>query len=384
MTPSKSTVTRLAPQRPAVRPPAPAFVTPSPPSWVDRFTARIDRLPGPAWAYYLSWGVLMYLLISSVQWSAGSYPPGAFSRVHAVGAFLAPYAIGLIHYLDRSAGAAMNSFRPALRGDDGLAQRLTYLLTTLPARLTLAVGLIVMIGGVAVAGGAAYLLQPAGASAGSARDALDLGFLALFQVGPTPASQAVTFGVLVLNWWVGGTLALHTVRRLSLVARIYKRHATVDVLKQAPLYALSRLTSQTTIGAVLVVYGMASVPVYVSQPLGALTLAGIILLAVASFALPMVGVHHVLAGEKERLLEGIADRLHSAGDELHRRIDAGKYKGMDELNKALAGLEIERNMIAAMPTWPWQPETLRTLLAALLLPLAVWVTQILLEGVLGG
>ena len=106
--------------------------------------------------------------------------------------------------------------------------------------------------------------------------------------------------------------------------------------------------------------------------------------ALASFALPMVGVHHVLAGEKERLLEGIADRLHSAGDELHRRIDAGKYKGMDELNKALAGLEIERNMIVAMPTWPWHPETLRTLLAALLLPLVVWLTQILLQRVLGG
>jgi len=155
------------------------------------------------------------------------------------------------------------------------------------------------------------------------------------------------------------------------------------VLKQGPLYALSRLTSQTTIGAVLLVYGLASIPVYVSQPLGALTVAAIILLAVASFALPLVGVHNVLAGEKERLLEGIADRLHTAGDELHRRIDAGKYQGMDELNKALAGLAIERNMIAAMPTWPWQPETLRTLLIALLLPLAVWLTQYILQKVLG-
>jgi hypothetical protein len=350
---------------------------------VDRFTAWVDRFPGPPWAYYLAWAALMYLLISAVQWSAGTYSPGAFSRVHAVGAFLSPYAIGLIYYLDRSAGAAMKSFRPALRGDDSMAHRLTYLLTTLPARLTLAVGLLVMIGGVAVAGAAAYLLRPAGASAGTALDALDRGFLALFQVGPTPASQALTFVVLVLNWLVGGTLALHTVRRLSLVARIYQRHTAVDLLKQAPLYALSRLTSQTTIGAVLVVYGIASVPAYLSQPLGALTIAWIILLALASFALPLVGVHRVLAGEKQRLLTEIADRLQTAGAELHRRIDAGKYQRMDELNKALAALEIERNTIAAMPTWPWQPETLRTLLAALLLPLAVWLTQYILQKVLG-
>ena len=372
------------PHGPTPRTPTPSpFIPPYAPSWVDRFTALVDRLPGPAWAYFLTWGVATYFLISAVQWLAGTYPPGAFSRVHAFGAFLTPYAIALIHYLDRSAAAAMKRFRPALRGDDSLAARLTYLLTTLPAQLALAVSLIVMVGGTAIAGGASYLLRPAGASATSVGDALGQGFVALFQIGPTPVSYAVTFAVLVLNWWVGGTLALHTVRRLALVARIYKRHTTVDVLKQGPLYALSRLTSQTTIGAVLLVYGLASIPVYVSQPLGALTVAAIILLAVASFALPLVGVHNVLAGEKERLLEGIADRLHTAGDELHRRIDAGKYQGMDELNKALAGLEIERNMIAAMPTWPWQPETLRTLLIALLLPLAVWLTQYILQKVLG-
>jgi len=102
-------------------PATPAFVPPYAASWVDRSTAWIDRLSGPAWAYYLVWGVVMYLLISAVQWSAGTYPLGTFSRVHAVGAFLAPYAIGLIHYLDRSARTAMKSFRPALRGDDSLA-----------------------------------------------------------------------------------------------------------------------------------------------------------------------------------------------------------------------------------------------------------------------
>jgi hypothetical protein len=318
-----------------------------------------------------------------VQWSAGTYPPGTFHRVHAVGAFITPYAIGLIHYLDRSAGAAMKSFRPALRGDDTLARHLTYLLTTLPARLALVIGLLVTIGGVAIASGAAYLSHPPVTVAGGVWDALSLGFVALFQVNPTPASYAATLGLLVLNWWVGCTLALHTVRRLSLVARIYQHHAKVDVLKQAPLYALSRLTSQTTIGAVLVVYGLASIPTYISQPVGASTVAAIALLALASFALPTVGVHRALAEDKERLLTGIADRLHVAGAELHRRIDAGKYQRMDELNKALAGLEIERNMIAAMPTWPWHPETLRTLLAALLLPLAVWLTQYVLQRLLG-
>jgi hypothetical protein len=289
----------------------------------------------------------------------------------------------MIYYLDRSAGSAMKSFRPALRGDDSLYQRLTYILTTLPFTMALIASFGVLIAGLILAGGSAYL-QPSAAAAGSAPlMRLDSGFRTLFGVGPTLASYTVTIGILVLNWCVGGTLVLHSVRRLTLVPRIYRRHTNVDLFKQGPLYALSRLTAQTTIGALVIVYGLASVRTYISQPLGGGTIVVFAILALAAFILPLVGVHRVLAGEKERLLEGIADRLHDAGEELHRRIETGRYRGMDELNKALAGLEIQRNMIAAMPTWPWHPETLRTLLIALLLPLAVWVTQELLQRLIG-
>jgi hypothetical protein len=269
-----------------------------------------------------------------------------------------------------------------LRGDGTLQQRLTYVLTTLPASAALAASFGSMAAGLIIAAGAAYL-QPSAVAAAQALTRLNSGFAILFGVSPTPLSYAVTTGLLILNWWVGGTLILHTVRRLTLVPRIYRRHTNVDLFKQGPLYALSRLTAQTMIGALVLVYALASIRTYISQPLGGGTITSFALLALASFVLPLVGVHRVLAGEKERLLEGIADRLHDAGEELHRRIETGRYRGMDELNKALAGLEIERNMIAAMPTWPWHPETLRTLLIALLLPLAVWVTQELLQRLIG-
>ncbi len=363
---------------------APVFAPPYYPSWVDRLTERIERLPGPPWAFYLVLGLLTYGAITMVQWSAGTYPIGTFSRVHAFGAFITPYALGLMHYLDQSASASMKSFRPALRSDD-MYSRLAYVLTTLPPRPTLLSGFVGVIAGLALVL-FAILLLPFPSPGMTMADALPShvlrGFVALFEIGPTPASYAVTFGLLVLNWFVGGTLVLHTVRRLSLVARLYRRHTNVDIFRQAPLYALSRLTAQTTIGAVLVVYGIASVPTYVSQIPGRVMVAFIALLAAASFALPLVGVHRVLAGERDRLLEGISDRLRSAGAELHQRIDREHYQGMDELNKALAGLEIERNMIATMPTWPWQPETFRWVLAAMILPVVIWVIQILLQRAL--
>ncbi|HET7011182.1 MAG TPA: hypothetical protein VFI11_10435 [Anaerolineales bacterium] len=359
---------------------APVFVPPYYPSWVDRLTQRIDRFPGPAWAFYLVTGLLAYLLISMVQWSAGTYPVGTFSRVHAVGAFLTPYALGLMHYLDESASASMKAFRPALRADESYPS-LAYILTTLPPRAAWWSG----IASVAVGLGlvlTAIVLLPHPASQAGGLAPLTVGFAHIFEVSPTPLSYAVTLALLVVNWFVGGALILHTVRRLTLVARLYRRHTNVDVFRQGPLYALSRLTAQTTIGAAVVLYGIASVPTYTEQLPGQVMVAAIALLAAASFASPLLGVHRVLATERDRLMEGISDRLRVAGDELHRRIDQRQYKGMDELHKAVAALEIERNMIAAMPTWPWQPDTFRWVLAAMILPVVIWVVQLLLERAL--
>ena len=364
------------------------FAPPYYPSWVDRFTAFVDRLPGPPWAFYLGLGLTLLVVSVAAQWTAGTYSFEVVSRSHLIGAFLTPYALGMMHYLDRVAVTAIKSFRPALRGGEAVFQRLAYIFTTLPPRLAFSAGLLITLGGLALALGAAYFL-PVSSSLSpveGGRDALSTlnrGFVALFAVGPSPAAYGVTAALLVLNWWTGGALVLHTVRRLFLVARIYRRHTNVDLFRQAPLYALSRLTALTTIGSVLVVYGIATVPSYMATPFGGVTVALIVILAFASFTLPLVGIHRALAGEKDRLLEDISDRLRSAGDELHLRIDRKAYKGMDDLHKAMAGLEIERNMIGAMPTWPWQPDTLRTLLIALLLPVAVWVVQALLQRVLG-
>ncbi len=40
-------------------------------------------------------------------------------------------------------------------------------------------------------------------------------------------------------------------------------------------------------------------------------------------------------------------------------------------------------MLEKMPTWPWQASTLRGLMTAVLLPLFLWLSQRLLERLLG-
>ncbi len=79
----------------------------------------------------------------------------------------------------------------------------------------------------------------------------------------------------------------------------------------------------------------------------------------------------------------VAVRFEASTVQLHHQIDKGELDAMDQLNKALSSLEIEKTALARTPTWPWEPGTFRGLLAAILLPVAVWLVQILLGRLIG-
>ena len=82
------------------------------------------------------------------------------------------------------------------------------------------------------------------------------------------------------------------------------------------------------------------------------------------------------------MLDQAALRFGALLDDLHQRVDGGRLEGMDDLNKAIASLEIEQSALDRVPTWPWRPETMRLLITALALPLLVWVAQYVLQSVL--
>ena len=61
----------------------------------------------------------------------------------------------------------------------------------------------------------------------------------------------------------------------------------------------------------------------------------------------------------------------------------GELEGMEDLNNAMANLEIELKALSGIPTWPWRPETVRLLVTALALPLGLWIVQYALQRVWG-
>jgi hypothetical protein len=331
---------------------------------VDRLGDWVDRRPGPAWVYYLLIGLVISLAETVVQWVAGTYPVGTFVTLHVVLPGLAPLFLGLMHYVDRVADRSLAAYRPALRDPLRKYRELHYRLTTMPARHAAWAGL----AGIAV--NSLLLFVP------SLRVTMES-----VQIASTPVSFGLNAIVFLLSYGVAGIFAYHTLRQLSLVSRIYTEDTRVDLLNLGPLYALSRITAATATGLILSYLTVLSIPA--TQLLKLLVGAVLAAIALATFVTPLLGVHRVLEEEKSRLLGEVGDRLRPILANLHKDVDSGKLSRIDDLSKAFASLEMERNLLEKVPTWPWEPQTVRGLIAALLLPVAVWLIQLVLQRVIG-
>jgi hypothetical protein len=308
--------------------------------------------------------LLSFLALTLVQWREGAYPPGTFRPIHAMAAAFVPFILWLIRYMDRSAAKSLQEFRPALRaGVDPAA--LEYQLTTLPRRPTLAVGAV----SVVVIGLGAWLF---------------IGDIQVLGLAPTPLSLTVAGVLLAATWWTTGVFVYHTVRQLVIIHRIYTRCARIDFFHRTPLSAFSHHTQRIAIGILLFVYFdfLAADPDLRFHPLNLAAGGTLTLLALVAFVGPLGGAHRLLAAEKTRLLDDNARRLEAGFHELQRRMDTLLLAGADDLNKTLSSLEIERAALQRIPTWPWEPGTIRGLAAAFLLPIALWLTQFALQRML--
>ena len=116
-----------------------------------------------------------------------------------------------------------------------------------------------------------------------------------------------------------------------------------------------------------------------SQPLGIGFGIFYAVAATVTFVWPLLGIHGRLVQEKQRLLRESSQPLEAMFVELYDRVDAGELQSIDELRITMASLESGQNMLTRIPTWPWRQETLRGLVSALLLPLAAFVLQFVLQ-----
>jgi hypothetical protein len=332
------------------------------PSWVDLLISWLERLPGPTWLAYIGIALVGIALQSTVLLGIAE-PTTEDFLLQAFWAVMLPLAVWLMGYLAATAGSALDTFRPALSiASEQDVARLRYQLTTTPARPA-GVILVFMV----VLTPLYYLGDPVGSSI----------------VGLTPIGMLARYVAEVLFGSLIFVLVYQSWRQLRTVQRIHAEATRVDLLRPAPLYAFSVLTSRAAIVIALIaivptivaVQGVESINPLVWLPWIAF---GVIAAAVV-FALPLRGMQQRIIAEKRKLQSEVGLRLETTMAAIHRSVDAGEIVEAGKMNDALDALIAERELVDKLPTLPWRPGTLGALVSAIVLPLAIFFVQRLLS-----
>lgn len=334
------------------------------PGWINRFTASIERLPIPAWQFYVVVWLVLYVIETAIKWHDGAYPIGTLNLFHAVYTGTIVYILATVHYANKVAANALNTLRPVLTATPKQYAGLEYQLTTLRAGRAIfwsIAGAIYMV----------LLMQ--------LPETMHLRHI--FKLDTSTLSLVLDTLILIVIGFEMGAGTYHTVHQLRLVSHIYTTDVQIDLFKLNPLYAFSGLTARMAIFIALIGYawfGQTSALILGSTEY--LAFYGFMLvLSVASFIWPLLGIHNLLEQEKKQQLGDVAQRMQIILNELHQRLDAGDYSKVGELNTSLDGLVKEQGVLEKLPTWPWRTETIRALATALLVPVVLSIIQRLLQ-----
>jgi hypothetical protein len=336
------------------------------PGWLHQLLRAIERLPGPAWAWYAGLGVAASLIYHLEFWASGRSPFGQLDAENTYWGVLPFVGLWVVAHLEGVASASVDASRPALRLTSAEFEQLRYELMVAPA-LPSAIAL-----GAAVALTAlGYAIDPDGS----------------YIVGvPAPVVvaallvQSLTVGILFV-------VLLQLVRQMRLIRTTLDQSAIVDPFLPGPLSGFSRLTSSVGIAIVLILaagFFVSPVPVDTaaflvrSLPFVVVTPA----IALIGFVAPLYGLHTRLQAEKLRLQADAEHRLQAVLAALNEDVDRGDLTRADGLNKQLGSMVQQREVLARLPTWPWSTATLRAVISATLLPIVLFVIQGVLAQVL--
>jgi hypothetical protein len=309
--------------------------------------------------------VIIYIVETLVQWQSGTTPFGSFLPTHTAMA-MAAFALGLGHYLKEYSGRAFDSYRPALLADEAEARMIRYRFTVMSPR------------GALLASIAGVALGVAGTLANG------IPFWQILNLATSPLSTLFNTVLGVATWATFLTVVYLIVRQLRIVSRLFSSRTRVDLFGLEPLYALTGLTARAAVSflAIPALFVVLAPDIrqqgpYLLVAVAASSIAG------STFLLPLLGIHRLLVAEKTRRLADQSRRMVAAIEDLHHRLDNRRLRQMDDLYKAIASLDLERATLNKIPTWPWEPGSIRGVAAALLLPVAIWLIQTVLTRWLG-
>jgi hypothetical protein len=335
------------------------------PSWVDRIHDWTEKRSAHAPVDYLTIGLVLTLVQSIFLWLERGPDAAALLPVVLFNAFIIPILLALLGFLDGQAVVALDAIRPMLDVAEDAIEVYRFKLANMPARWASAWGLGML--------GVVILMEQVWITPDRYATLAGLPvFAVLFQV--VDKAAAILYGMFIY----------HTIRQLRLVNAIHAWDVRINLFNLRPLQAFSRLTGATAVGLVAGVYGWMLInPELLADPVSIGIVALITAAAASAFVLPLVGVHRRIAAEKERSLRDLDRDFEDVSSKFIVHIRTGDFEAAEAMNGAMAGLEIHRGRIEALPTWPWRPETAQFSLTTIALPLALAIIRFLVERAFG-
>lgn len=335
------------------------------PSIIDQLMDWINRQRLPAWLIYLFLYLLFLLINQGASWLDGSAAIGQFEILKIQVSIWPILTLAIINYLDRLAITASEVFRPLWGDNDEEYNQKVFQLTHMPAR---PVWIFIVLGPILV------LLSYA----------LDLGIINF--ADRTVRSLAGELIINLIGFPLFPIFMYHTIRQLSIVYQIQSDLGEIDLFNSTPLYAFSVLTSRTGIAWVILLSTTVLFLLFSGAAYGGATPAMLIfftstevMLAIASFILPLLGLHAQMEKAKGKLIDEINRymkiSISQMGNDLNI-LDPDKASAKRDLVETL---NVQQRYVRELPTWPWKSDTFRGFLSVIFLPILITVIQQLIE-----
>ena len=335
-----------------------------PPSFLDRFMDFIERLHVPYWLTYLVFMIVQSTIVHILAWMDGWIPAYTFHPILLIFPLWQWLPLAIMTYVDSVSIQAMSTFRPLLDVEENELDKLKYQFTTMPSR-----GVILS----SVTWGVLYVI---------------LNYLTYDTIYVAYGLDNFLSIVIMIEGLIafltGSAIYYHSLRQLSLIDHTVKLAKQFNMFRLDPVYAFSRVTS--LIGVAWMIMLSLTLLLFPIQLASGLLIAILILqvaLAVAAFVLPLWFVHRRLASGKLKLQAEFNRQVESTIAKLHQCLGENEMGQVTQLKDALLGLAAEHEVLNRIPTWPWRTGTLTGFLSAAVLPIILFLIQLIIQRLLG-
>lgn len=161
----------------------------------------------------------------------------------------------------------------------------------------------------------------------------------------------------------------------------------INLFDPSPIYNFTRFSSRSIFSILIIIYFLTLISSnsveFLLDPLFLVVQVGFIGMLILAFFIQLRNTNLRMRDEKKRLISEIGGQLNELIEESNTAAGKRKHEKVSELQESVSSLRENWSFIKEIPTWPWEPATVRTILFPLLFPLITFLIQTFLADFIG-